>query len=98
VHCDSSDWVKRAKEVLDQSGAQEIGSANEKPGDFANADKPLPRVRSAAGGTTVAEEEYPARTETYPVRTETVRTETVRADPARTLRRRTDTPELDDAE
>jgi hypothetical protein len=29
IHCDSSDWVKRAKEVLEQSGAIEIGSSGE---------------------------------------------------------------------
>ena len=50
VHCDSSDWVKRAKEILEQAGGQEIASASEKPGDFANADKPMPRVRTAGGG------------------------------------------------
>lgn len=48
VHCDSRDWVKRAKEVLDQTGAQGIGVEAEKSGDFANADKPLPRTRPAA--------------------------------------------------
>ena len=48
VHCDDSHWVKRAKDVLKQTGAQDIGSAAEKAGDFANADKPAPRVRTAA--------------------------------------------------
>ncbi|SPF49566.1 conserved hypothetical protein [Candidatus Sulfopaludibacter sp. SbA4] len=57
VHCDNSDWVRRAKEVLQHSGAQDIGSAGEKPGDFGNADKPMPRVRSAASGATAADEE-----------------------------------------
>ena len=47
VHCDNSDWVKRAREVLRHTGAQDIGSAGEKPGDFGNADKPMPRVRAA---------------------------------------------------
>jgi hypothetical protein len=66
VHCDSSDWVKRAKDILDQTGAQEVGAAGEKAGDFANADKPLPRVRKA-GSVLGAEEdtvtaEAPART------------------------------------
>ncbi len=56
VHCDDSHWVKRAKDVLKQTGAQDIGSAAEKAGDFANADKPAPRVRTAAGGTPHAEE------------------------------------------
>ena len=46
VHCDSSDWVKRAKEVLTNTGAQDIAGADEIKGDFANADKPMPRVRT----------------------------------------------------
>jgi hypothetical protein len=62
VHCDTSDWVRRAKEVLQQSGAQDIGAAGEKAGDFANADKPMPRARTAVGGTVVSEDdEYEER-------------------------------------
>src|ERR1700681_1338664 len=37
VHCDAADWVTRAKDVLTSSGAQDIGSAGEKRGDYANA-------------------------------------------------------------
>jgi hypothetical protein len=29
VHCDSSDWTKRAKEVLEQTGANDIATSNE---------------------------------------------------------------------
>jgi len=47
VHCDDSAWVKRAKSLMEESGAQDVGSAGEKPGDFANADKPMPRTRAA---------------------------------------------------
>jgi hypothetical protein len=47
VHCDNHDWVKRAKEVLEHTGARKIAAAVEKSGDFANADKPLPRIRTA---------------------------------------------------
>jgi hypothetical protein len=57
VHCDSSDWIKRAKEIMEQTGAQEIASAGEKSGDFANADKPMPRVRGAGSGTVLTDEE-----------------------------------------
>lgn len=57
VHCDSADWVKRAKEILEQTGAQDIGSAGEKSGDFANADKPMPRVRTAGRSTAIDEED-----------------------------------------
>jgi len=47
VHCDNSDWVKRAKNVLERTGANDIASANEAGGDFAESDKP--RVRSGGG-------------------------------------------------
>jgi len=60
VHCDNSDWVKRAKEMLEHTGAQDVASANEKAGDFANADKPAPRVRGA-GGVVTDEELYGER-------------------------------------
>jgi len=57
VHCDNRDWVKRAKDMLEQTGAQNIGAAGEKAGDFANADKPMPRVRTAsAAGVLVPDE------------------------------------------
>ena len=48
VHCDSNDWVKRAKDILSRTGAQDIASAAETPGDFANASRPMPRIRKAA--------------------------------------------------
>jgi len=65
VHCDDEHWVKRAKEILDQTGAQDVASSGEKAGDFANADKPRPRVRTAGTGTTTAvteEEVLPDKT------------------------------------
>ncbi len=65
VHCDNSDWVKRAREVLHLTGAQDIGASGEKHGDYANADKPLPRVRGAGSGTPVTDEQlYAERTTT----------------------------------
>ena len=59
VHCDNNDWVKRAKDVLEHTGAQDIGTSGEKPGDFGNADRPMPRVRTATGGGTMVEDEPP---------------------------------------
>ena len=44
VHCDSSDWVERAEEILKHTGAQDISSTGEKKGDYANSDRPLHRV------------------------------------------------------
>jgi len=48
VHCDNSDWVKRAKDVLEQTGAHDISSAGESSADYAESDKP--RVRHGGGG------------------------------------------------
>ncbi len=75
VHCDNSDWVKRAKDILVNAGAQDIGSAGEKSGDFANADKPMPRTRTATSGTPVSGEEL------YTADTTTRRRATVGRDP-----------------
>jgi hypothetical protein len=56
VHCDAGDWVTRAKDVLTGSGALEIASAVEKRGDFANADKPMPRVRTMGSGAAASDD------------------------------------------
>ena len=50
VHCDNSDWVKRAKGVLEQSGAENISSAGEKKADYAASDKPRTRSGGGAAG------------------------------------------------
>ena len=34
VHCDNCDWTKRAKSILDQTGAEDISSAAEAKADF----------------------------------------------------------------
>jgi hypothetical protein len=44
VHCDSSEWVKRAKTVLDQTGAEEIATAGEATADYAMSDRPASRI------------------------------------------------------
>jgi hypothetical protein len=62
VHCDDSHWVRRAKDILKETGAQDVASADEKSGDFANAEKPLPRTRATGGGTVTDEELYGDRT------------------------------------
>jgi len=51
VHCDNSDWVKRAKSILERSGARDIASAGESGADYAESDKP--RVRHGGSGTTL---------------------------------------------
>jgi len=43
VHCDNPDWVKRAKSMLKQTGAEDIAAAGEAAADFAASDRPMPR-------------------------------------------------------
>jgi hypothetical protein len=44
VHSDNSDWTRKAKEVLDRTGAQDVASAGEASADFMRTDKPMPRA------------------------------------------------------
>ena len=44
VHCDNDDWVKRAKEIIERSGARDISSTSEAAADYAKSDRPLPRT------------------------------------------------------
>jgi Protein of unknown function (DUF3341) len=48
VHSDNSDWTKRAKEILQRTGAEDVSSTGEASADYAKSDRPLPRT--AAGG------------------------------------------------
>jgi Protein of unknown function (DUF3341) len=40
VHCDNSEWVKRAKHILEHSGAVDIASGKEAAADYAKSDRP----------------------------------------------------------
>ncbi|MBV9484062.1 MAG: DUF3341 domain-containing protein [Acidobacteria bacterium] len=44
VHCDDSKWTKRAKEILEQTGGEEVASTGEESADFQKTDKPMPRA------------------------------------------------------
>ena len=44
VHCDNSEWVKRAKQILEQTGAEDIASSSEASADYAASERPLSRV------------------------------------------------------
>lgn len=48
VHCDNADWVKRAKQVLETTGAEDIASTGESAADYAESERP--RVRHGGGG------------------------------------------------
>jgi hypothetical protein len=43
VHCDNSDWVGKAKQLLKDTGAEHISSTGEASADFAKTDQPLRR-------------------------------------------------------
>jgi hypothetical protein len=43
VHADDAEWTKRAKTILEQTGAEDIASTGETKGDIQNTDKPMPR-------------------------------------------------------
>ena len=47
VHCDNREWVRRAKNILHQTGAEDVAATSEARADFAMSDKPMRR-----GGTT----------------------------------------------
>ena len=44
VHSDNSEWTKKAKEILQRTGAQDIASAGEASADWQKTDKPMPRA------------------------------------------------------
>jgi hypothetical protein len=44
VHSDNSEWTKKAKEILERTGADDISSTGEAKADFSKTDKPLPRA------------------------------------------------------
>jgi hypothetical protein len=43
VHCDNSEWTRKAKDLLERTGASDVSSTGEASADFAETDKPLPR-------------------------------------------------------
>jgi hypothetical protein len=45
VHCDDSEWVKRAKDILRNTGADDISATGEAHADFAESDTPKLRTR-----------------------------------------------------
>jgi len=44
VHSDDLDWTKRAKEILERTGGQDIASTAEARADYAKSDRPLARA------------------------------------------------------
>jgi hypothetical protein len=46
VHCDNSEWVGKAKDLLRQTGAEDVSSAGEASADYAESDRPMRRTSS----------------------------------------------------
>jgi hypothetical protein len=44
VHSDNSDWTRKAKEILENTGATDVSSSGEAKADFSKTDKPMPRA------------------------------------------------------
>ncbi len=44
VHCDDSQWLHRATELLERTGAEDISSTTEAKADYAVTEKPMPRT------------------------------------------------------
>jgi hypothetical protein len=44
VHADNREWSGRAKDILKQTGADDVSSAGEASADYEETDKPLPRT------------------------------------------------------
>jgi uncharacterized membrane protein len=44
VHSDDSKWTKKAKELLERTGATDVSSTGEASADWQKTDKPLPRA------------------------------------------------------
>jgi hypothetical protein len=42
VHCDDSKWAKLAKQILEQTGGQDIASSGEAGADYEKSDRPIP--------------------------------------------------------
>src|SRR5499426_1682880 len=43
VHCDNSEWTKKAKQILEETGAEDVSSTGESDADFSKSDRPMPR-------------------------------------------------------
>jgi hypothetical protein len=46
VHCDDSEWAKRAKVILGNTGAEDISSTSEAAADYGVTDKPVSRFQA----------------------------------------------------
>ena len=43
VHCDNSEWTKKAKQILEVTGAEDVAATGEAHADYAASDRPMPK-------------------------------------------------------
>jgi hypothetical protein len=53
VHCDNSEWTKKARQILEETGAEDVSSTGESSADFSKSDRPMPRSDAAFSDSTV---------------------------------------------
>lgn len=49
VHCDNSEWTKKAKQILEETGADDVSSTGESSADFSKSDRPMLRSEERTG-------------------------------------------------
>src|SRR5436853_5424364 len=49
IHCDNSEWTKKAKEILERTGAEDVSSTGESSADFSKSDRPMLRGSEPIG-------------------------------------------------
>src|SRR4029450_11980232 len=48
VHADDQEWASKGKQILEQTGAEDISAIGETKGDFSNSDRPTARAEHVA--------------------------------------------------
>lgn len=43
IHCDDNEWARKAKKLLENSGAEDVSTSSQAKGDFSVTDKPMQR-------------------------------------------------------
>jgi hypothetical protein len=56
VHCDNSEWTAKAKEILEQTGAEDVASTGESEADFSKSDRPMLRSDAPVTGDPLSNE------------------------------------------
>jgi hypothetical protein len=48
-HCDDSEWTKKAKGILEETGAEDVSSTGKSAADFSESDRPMLRADTPIG-------------------------------------------------